>query len=229
METKTETVEQRLVRELEVMTAQHAMPAAIQTALKPLVPLARLVLKASEERDEAEQKIRLQDAAEYREKIDFQKRRVEELTQAYDETKAALDKAQEDAGTLRRQLGEAHEREAEKSALIEELTKAKPPEPVVVTSGTFRGPNGEDIHRLETDCLGGCTSEAEHEAYKKRLARDFSAHQAAAAEEIPFGKDPEPTPTPDGGPVNPPAPPPPAQPILGDCTPPRARGRRKES
>lgn len=239
METKTETVEQRLVRELEVMTAQHAMPAAIQTALKPLVPLARLVLKASEERDEAEQKIRLQDAADYREKIDFQKRRVEELTQAYDETKAALDKAQEDAGTLRRQLAETQEREAALAEKLEQIPVISPNTPALELE------QAKDVY-AEGLALGMTIGKAEAtggvipekpvsveelakakdavERMIKRLQPEVSAPSATQ----------EPAPTPATEPFKPDqppekiTPPPPPGTVLGDCAPPK-RSRRKES
>lgn len=37
----------------------------------------------------------------------------------------------------------------------------------------FRGPNGEDVHRMNTGCLGGCASAAEHDAYARTLAQRF--------------------------------------------------------
>lgn len=89
METKTETVEQKLLRTLQELAAPHAISPEGRQAILPLVPLAQVIEAAARERED----------------------RIHTLEEL-------LDHAGKDDGALRQQLQAAHARAEEATAAL---------------------------------------------------------------------------------------------------------------
>lgn len=129
-----ETAERKLVRILRELTAPHAISPEGAAAIKPLVPLAEGVARASEERD-AEHQALVGLLVGHQRHGSGPVATLQALIQERADTAylvSARDRAQDDAATLRGQLLEAHEREekaadeiAELRAQVDALTREK--------------------------------------------------------------------------------------------------------